>query len=85
MTIFATNLNMLNMKKIELNEREIKVIKQHLKGNFDRVFAPDEDKEALMGVIKKAEELDEDLGYEEYDDMILWYWGKYKAQEGISK
>ncbi len=85
MTIFATNLNMLNMEKIELNEREIKVIKQHLNGNFDRVFAPDEDKEALMGVIKKAEELDEELGYEEYDDMILWYWNKYKAQEGISK
>ena len=73
------------MEKIELNEREIKVIKQHLKGNFDRVSAPEEDKVALMGVIKKAEELDEELGYEEYDDMILWYWNKYKAQEGISK
>lgn len=33
------------MKKIELAGKEIEVIRQQLAGEFDRVFAPEEDKQ----------------------------------------
>ncbi len=73
------------MKKIELNADEIKVIKQQLNGEIEVWHATDEQKVLLMGVIDKAKALDEELGYEEFDDMILWFWNKYKAQEGIAE
>lgn len=71
------------MKKIELTEREIEVIGQQLAGEFDRVFAPDDDKAALMSVIDKAGALMEELdAYDELgDDLILWFWNKYQEQE----
>ena len=73
------------MKKIELSADEIKVIKQQLNGEIEVWHATDEQKVLLMGVIDKAKALDEELGYEEFDDMILWFWNKYKAQEGIAE
>lgn len=73
------------MKKIELSADEIKVIKQQLNGEIEVWHATDEQKKLLMGVIDKAEALDEELGYEEFDDMILWFWNKYKVQEGIAE
>lgn len=71
------------MKKIELTEKEIEVIGQQLAGEFDRVFAPDDDKAALMSVIDKAGALMEELdAYDELDDdLILWFWNKYQEQE----
>lgn len=71
------------MKKIELTEKEIEVIGQQLAGEFDRVFAPEEDKAALMSVIDKADALMEELdAYDELDDdLILWFWNKYQEQE----
>ena len=71
------------MKKIELSEKEIEVIRQQLAGEFDRVFAPEEDKAALMSVIDKADALMEELdAYDELgDDLILWFWNKYQEQE----
>ena len=71
------------MKKIELSADEIKVIKQQLNGEIEVWNATDYQKKHLMSVIHKAEALDEELGYEEFDDMIQWFWDKYKAQEGI--
>ena len=70
------------MKKIELTEKEIEVIGQQLAGEFDRVFAPDDDKAALMSVIDKAGALMEELdAYDELgDDLILWFWNKYQEQ-----
>ena len=74
------------MKKIELTDKELDVIKQQLNGEFDRVLAPDEDKDALMSVIDKAEDLMRELkAYEELGgDLMKWFYNKYKEQEGIA-
>lgn len=74
------------MKKIELTDKELDVIKQQLHGEFDRVLAPDEDKDTLMSVIDKAENLMHELkAYEELGgDLMAWFYNKYKEQEGIA-
>lgn len=73
------------MKKIELSADEIKVIKQQLNGEIEVWNATDDQQKHLTSVIDKAEALDEELGYEEFDDMIQWFWDKYKAQEGVEE
>lgn len=69
------------MTKIELTADEIKVIQQQLDGEIEVWNATDEQQKHLTSVIHKAEALDEELGYEEYTDMIAWFWGKYQEQE----
>lgn len=75
------------MKKIELSADEIKTIKQQLNGEIEVWNATEEQQKHLTSVIDKAESLLDELdAYDEMgDDMILWFWDKYKAQEGISK
>ncbi len=73
------------MVKIELSAEEIQVIKQQLSGEIEVWNATDEQQKHLTSVIHKAEALDEALGYEEYDDMIAWFWAKYQDQEGITE
>lgn len=75
------------MKKIELSADEIKAIKQQLNGEIEVWSATEEQQKHLTSVIDKAESLLDELDdYDEMgDDMILWFWNKYKAQEGISK
>lgn len=75
------------MKKIELSADEIKAIKQQLNGEIEVWNATEEQQKHLTSVIDKAESLLDELdAYDEMgDDMILWFWNKYKAQEGISK
>ncbi len=75
------------MKKIELSADEIKAIKQQLNGEIEVWSATEEQQKHLTSVIDKAESLLDELdAYDEMgDDMILWFWNKYKAQEGISK
>lgn len=74
------------MKKIELTDRELEVLKQQLNGEFDRVLAPEEDKDTLMIVIDKAENLMHELkAYKESgDDLMAWFYNKYKEQESIA-
>ena len=74
------------MKKIELTDRELEVLKQQLNGEFDRVLAPDEDKDTLMSVIDKAENLMHELkAYKESGgDLMAWFYNKYKEQESIA-
>ena len=71
------------MKKIELSEQEKEVIRQQLNGEFDGWTATEEQQKLMTQVIHKAEDLLEEL--DEYDtmgdDLILWYWNKYQAQE----
>lgn len=69
------------MKKIELSADEIKVIQQQLNGEIEVWNASDYQQKHLTSVIHKAEALDEELGYEEYTDMIAWFWNKYQEQE----
>lgn len=75
------------MKKIELSADEIKVIKQQLNGEIEVWNATEYQQKHLTSVIDKAEALMHELkAYEESgDDMILWFWNKYKAQEGITE
>ena len=74
------------MKKIELTEKEIEVIRQQLNGEIEVHSATEEQQQLLMGVIDKANALlDEEDAYDELEaqgnDLIDWYWKKYQAQE----
>ena len=74
------------MKKIELTEKEIEVIRQQLHGEIEVHSATEEQQQLLMGVIDKANDLlDEEDAYDELEaqgnDLIDWYWKKYKEQE----
>ena len=74
------------MKKIELTEKEIEVIRQQLNGENEVHSATEEQQQLLMGVIDKANDLlDEEDAYDELEaqgnDLIEWYWKKYQAQE----
>lgn len=74
------------MKKIELTEKEIEVIRQQLNGEIEVHSATEEQQQLLMGVIDKANDLlDEEDAYDELEaqgnDLIDWYWKKYQAQE----
>lgn len=69
------------MKKIKLSAEEIKAIKQQLNGEIEVWNATEEQQKYLTSVIDKAEALDKELGYEDFDDMIQWFWDKYQAQQ----
>lgn len=74
------------MKKIELTEKEIEVIRQQLNGEIEVHSATEEQQQLLMGVIDKANDLlDEEDAYDELEaqgnDLIDWYWNKYQEQE----
>ena len=71
------------MEKITLTEKEIEIIDLFLAEKIDiESVATDEQKELLMGVTDRAEALMEELNaYDELDDnLIKWYYEKYKAQ-----
>lgn len=70
------------MKKIELTDDEIKVIKKQLKEECIFETATEEEQRLLMGVIHKAEDLMDELNaYDEVgDDLIAWFYNKYQAQ-----
>ena len=71
------------MEKITLTEKEIEIIDLFLAEKIDiESVATDEQKEWLMGVTDRAEALMEELNaYDELDDnLIKWYYEKYKAQ-----
>lgn len=71
------------MKQIVLNEREKEVIKLQLDEKIEIWTEDEEIREVLMGVIRKARTLMEELNaYEESGvDLILWFWNKYQAQQ----
>lgn len=71
------------MKKIELSEQEIQVIKDQLDGKISAFTATPEQQQLLMGVIDKADALMEELDAydDDYSDLIAWFWGKYQAQQ----
>lgn len=70
------------MKKIELSADEIKVIEQQINGEIEISTATEEQQVLLTGVINKAEALLDELdAYDEMgDDLIKWFYGKYKSQ-----
>ena len=76
------------MNKIELTAEEINVIHQYQNGEIEVWNATEEQQRLLGGVIDKADALLEELyAYDELQkvpdaDLVVWYYNKYKAQEG---
>ena len=70
------------MSKIELNELEIKVIEMQLHGEFDQFDSTEEEQGAMTSVMEKAQALMDELeAYEESgDDVVKWFYEKYKSQ-----
>lgn len=71
------------MAKIELTDKEKEIVELFLAEKIDiETVATDEQKELLMGVTDRAEALMDELNaYDELDDnLIKWYYDKYKAQ-----
>ena len=73
------------MSRIELSTDEIKVIEKQLSGEYDPFDASETDMKAMNSVISKAESLLAELdAYDESgDDLIEWFYGKYKEQENV--
>ena len=71
------------MAKIELTKEEIEVIELQLALKIDIDTVTEEQKKLLMGIIDRAEALMFELNAveESGDDLIAWYYNKYKAQE----
>lgn len=80
-----SNFNIKSMGKIILSEKEIEVIKKQLSGKIEVHSATEEEQKFLMDVIDKAEALEEELdAYDESgDDLIEWFYNKYKEQESM--
>lgn len=70
------------MKKIELTEKQIAVIKKYLDGKISMFGTAEEDMETMKTVIRMADSLQDELdAYDESgDDLIVWFWNKYKSQ-----
>ena len=73
------------MTRIELSELEIKVVEQQLREDFDPFTASEDEQAAMTSVMDKANALMEELdAYEESgDDVIKWFYDKFKEQKNI--
>ncbi len=73
------------MKKIELSKAEIETIELYERDEYFHDTMTEEQREIFGGVIDKAEALEEELdAYDESgDDLIRWFYAKYKAQEEV--
>lgn len=71
------------MKKIELSKAEIETIELYERDEYFHDTMTEEQREIFGGVIDKAEALEEELdAYDESgNDLIRWFYDKYKAQE----
>lgn len=68
------------MKKINLTEAEIEVIKRYENGEINTFTPEEKDREILQGIIHKAEDALDDYPDDEFDDLVLWYYGKFQEQ-----
>lgn len=75
------------MKKIELSELELRMLKASVNGEFFTATATDEEAAAMNSVIDKADKLMDELdAYDELDNSLMeWFLAKYNAQESISE
>ena len=71
------------MTKIELTDDEVKIIGKQLRGELTSFNATEEEQVIMCSVVEKAEALMHELkAYEESgDDLIKWFYDKYKAQQ----
>ena len=68
------------MEKIVLSEDEKVVIEMQLRGEIEIDTATEDQQQLLMGVINKAEKLMDETDEDPGDDLIAWFYEKYKAQ-----
>lgn len=70
------------MNKIELTELELKVLKQNVSGDFSPMNATEEEAAAMNSVLRKAEDLMDELeAYDELENsLMLWFLCKYESQ-----
>ena len=68
------------MEKIVLSEDEKVVIEMQLRGEIEIDTATEDQQQLLMGVIDKAEALMDETGEDPGDDLIAWFYEKYKSQ-----
>ena len=70
------------MSRIELSELEIKVIEKQLNDEYDPFDASEEEMVAMNSVMEKAYALLDELDAhdESGDDVVKWFYEKYKAQ-----
>ena len=71
------------MKRIELTEMELQMLKLNVAREFYPLVASPEEVKAMNSVIKKAEDLMEELdAYDELDESLMeWFLEKYNNQE----
>ena len=74
---------MAEEKKIILTDEEKAVIEKQLKGELNAFFMEDREREIIDKVIDDANALMTELdAFDELgDDLVKWYYDKYKAQE----
>lgn len=74
-------------KKIELTELELAMLERDLRGEFFPHDQTDEENKAFARVIDKADKLMHELkAYEESgDNLMVWFYNKYKQQQEEAK
>lgn len=68
-------------KEIELTEIEQNAIKEYLDGKLTMFGSTENQMNTFLKVIEKAEMLMNDTNDEVGDDIILWFWNRYKDQK----
>ena len=68
------------MEKIVLSDDEKVVIEMQLRGEIEIDTATEDQQQLLMGVINKAEKLMDETDEDPGDDLIAWFYEKYKSQ-----
>ena len=71
------------MKRIELTDLELKMLKLELEEGFSTLSASEDEIKAMVSVIQKADDLMSELdAYDELGDRLLeWFNEKYNKQK----
>ena len=69
---------------IELNLKQIAVIEKYLKGQISAFQTSEEDMITFGEVINKAEKLVKETHADCGDDLIVWFYGKYKQNLSLN-
>lgn len=71
-------------KRIKLTDEEVQVIEKQLNGELNPFFMEDREREVIDKIIDDASELLQELdAFDDVgDNLIKWFYEKYKAQEG---
>jgi len=68
-------------KEIKLTANQIEIIEKYLRGELSMLGTSIKDMKTFMPVITMAEELMLESKEEIGDDLIIWFYNKYKQQQ----